>query len=112
MSSPELQASSGLARLAWHRINWAACHRRVRALQRRIVQAGKGGGSRKAKRLSYLLVHSFAARALAVKRVTENTGKKTPGIDGELWETPEKKAVAVESIGRWRGYRPRPLRRL
>jgi RNA-directed DNA polymerase len=112
MSSPELQASSGLARRAWHQINWAACHRRVRSLQRRIVQAVKAGAWRKVKRLSYLLVHSFAARALAVKRVTENTGKKTPGIDGELWDTPEKKATAVERIGRWRNYRPVPLRRL
>ena len=58
------------------------------------------------------MVHSFAARALAVKRVTENTGKKTPGIDGELWDTPEKKATAVERLGQWRHYRPVPLRRL
>src|SRR5262245_5192152 len=104
MSSLELQASSDLARRAWHQINWAACHRRVRSLQRRIVQAVKAGAWRKVKRLSYLLVHSFAARALAVKRVTENTGKKTPGIDGELWDTPEKKATAVARIGRWRNY--------
>ena len=33
-------------------------------------------------------------------------------MDGELWETPEKKATAVERLGRWRGYRPVPLRRL
>jgi RNA-directed DNA polymerase len=112
MGSPELQASLGLARRAWHRINWAACHRRVRSLQRRIVQAVQAGAWRKVKRLSYLLVHSFAARALAVKRVTENKGQKTPGIDGELWETPDKKAAAVEGVGQWRGYRPRPLRRL
>jgi RNA-directed DNA polymerase len=112
MSSPELQASSGLARRAWHQINWAACHRRVRSLQRRIVQAVKAGAWRKVKRLSYLLIHSFAARALAVKRVSENKGKKTPGTDGERWETPEKKAAAVEGLGRWRNYRPRPLRRL
>ncbi len=113
MSSPELQASLGLATtLTWHRINWAACHRRVRSLQRRIVQAVKAGAWRKVKRLSYLLVHSFAARALGIKRVTENKGKKTPGIDGEIWETPEKKAVAVTRIGRWRNYRPVPLRRL
>jgi RNA-directed DNA polymerase len=51
-------------------------------------------------------------RALAVKRVTENTGKKTPGIDGELWDIPEKKATAVERIGRWRTYQLVPLRRL
>jgi RNA-directed DNA polymerase len=112
MGSLELQATSGLTTSAWHQINWAACHRRVRSLQRRIVQAIQAGGWRKAKRLSYLLVHSFAARALAVKRVTENTGKKTPGMDGELWGTPEKKAAAVERLGQWRGYRPVPLRRL
>ncbi len=112
MSSPELQASWGLTKRAWHRINWAACHRRVRSLQRRIVQAVKVGAWGKVKRLSYLLGHSFATRALAGKRVTENTGKKTPGIDGELWETPDKKATAVERIGRWRNYRPVPLRRL
>jgi RNA-directed DNA polymerase len=57
-------------------------------------------------------VHSFVARARAVKRVTENKGKKTPGMDGELWETPEKKAQAIERIGHWRGYQPVPLRRL
>src|SRR5262249_34528197 len=112
MRSPALQASSDRTMRAWHRINWAACHRRVRSLQRRIVQAVQAGAWRKVKRLSYLLVHSVAGRALAVKRVTENTGKKTPGVDGELWDTPEKKAHAVERIGRWRGYRPAPLKRI
>jgi len=112
MSSLELQASLGSATLTWHRINWAACHRRIRSLQRRIVQAVQAGAWRKVKRLCYLLVHSFAARALAVKRVTENVGKKTPGVDGECWDTPKKKAEAVIRIGRWRGYRPLPLRRI
>jgi RNA-directed DNA polymerase len=112
MGSLELQASSGLALTEWHGINWAACHRRVRSLQRRIVQAVQAGAWRKVKRLSYLLVHSFAARALAVKRVTENRGKKTPGVEGEVGDTPEKKAQAIERIGRWHGYRPLPLRRL
>src|SRR5919198_316619 len=111
MRSPELQASSNLTMRAWHRINWAACHRRVRSLQRRIVQAVQAGAWRKVKRLSSLLVHSFAARALAVKRVTENTGKKTPGVDGDLWDTPAKKANAVARIGRWQGSRSAPLRR-
>ncbi len=112
MGSLELQASSGLATVEWHGINWAACQRRVRSLQRRIVQAVQAGAWRKVKRLSYLLVHSFAARALAVKRVTENQGKKTPGMDGELWDTPEKKVAGVERIGQWRGYRPVPLKRI
>jgi RNA-directed DNA polymerase len=70
------------------------------------------GAWRKVKRLSYLLVHSFAACALAVKRVIENKGKKTPGVDGERWESPEQKAVAVTRIGQWQGYQPLPLKRV
>jgi RNA-directed DNA polymerase len=112
LGNRELQASSGLATPVWHRINWARCSRRVRSLQRRIVQAVQAGAWRKVKRLSSRLVHSCAARALAVQRVTENTGKETPGVDGDLWNTPAQKAAAVARIGRWRGYRPAPLKRI
>jgi RNA-directed DNA polymerase len=112
MSSSALQASSGQRIPTWHSIDWAGCYRRVRSLQRRIVQAMQRGAWRKVKRLSYLLVHSFAARALAVRRVTENAGKKTPGVDGERWETPEQKATAVTRIRQWQHYRPRPLKRI
>jgi RNA-directed DNA polymerase len=112
MSSTLLQASSGLTTTAWHGIDWVGCYRRVRSLQRRIVQAVQAGAWRKVKRLSYLLVHSFAARALAVKRVIENKGKKTPGVDGVLWDSPEKKAEAVARIGQWRRYQPQPLKRI
>ena len=93
MGSAELQASSGLiVTWSWHSIDWADCHRRVRSLQRRIVQAVKAGAWRKVKRLSYMLVNSFAARALAVKWVTENQGKKTPGMDGELLGHPREES--------------------
>jgi RNA-directed DNA polymerase len=63
----------------------------------------QAGAWRQVKRLRYLLVYSFAARALAVKRVTKNAGKKTAGVDGELWNSPAKKAHAIVRIGRWRG---------
>ncbi|MCP4379793.1 MAG: group II intron reverse transcriptase/maturase, partial [bacterium] len=106
-----LQASFGAEILDWQWIDWSKCHRRVRSLQRRIVQAVKAGAWRKVKRLNYLLVNSFAARALAVKRVTENKGKKTPGVDGEVWDTPDLKAAAVQRIAHVRGYMPKPLKR-
>ena len=106
-----LQASFGSDLVDWHGIDWAGCHRRVRSLQRRIVQAVKAGAWRKAKRLYYLLVNSFDARALAVKRVTENKGKKTPGVDGEIWDTPDLKARAVQCLAHVRGYWPKPLKR-
>lgn len=112
MSSTLLQASSGLRIPPWHGIDWAGCYRRVRSLQRRLVQAVQRGAWRKVKRLSYLLVHSFAARALALKRVIGNKGKTTAGVDGERWETPEQKAAAVTRIGQWRNYQPQPLKRI
>lgn len=96
----------------WRSINWAGCHRQVRSLQRRIVQAVQAGAWRKVKRLSRLLTRSFAGRALAVRRVTENAGKNTPGVDGELWNSPALKAQAIERIGQWRDYHPKPLRRI
>ena len=52
MSSLELQATLGQGKRGWHQINWAACQRRVRSLQRRLVQAVKSGAWRKVKRLS------------------------------------------------------------
>ncbi len=63
-SSALLQASSGLETDGWNSIDWIACHRKVRSLQRRIVQAVQAGAWRKVKRLNYLLVNSFSARAL------------------------------------------------
>jgi RNA-directed DNA polymerase len=55
--------------------------------------------------------HAFSGKALAVRRVTENQGKRTPGVDGVIWGTPEKKAAALHAL-RQRGYRPHPLRRV
>jgi RNA-directed DNA polymerase len=95
----------------WHGIDWARCHREVRRLQARIVKAEQAGKHGRVKALQWLLTHSFSGKALAVKRVTENRGKRTPGVDGITWSTPKSKLEAVSSLKR-RGYRPRPLRRI
>jgi RNA-directed DNA polymerase len=99
------------AEKGWHTINWQTVNQEVRRLQVRIVKAQQQGRWGKVKALQHLLTHSFSGKALAVKRVTENQGKRTPGVDGELWKTPQKKAEAVETL-KQRGYRPRPLRRI
>nr|BFD42667.1 group II intron reverse transcriptase/maturase [Pseudomonas sp. FFPRI_1] len=97
--------------VTWHSIDWAACHREVRRLQARIVKATREGKHGKVKALQWILTHSFSGKALAVRRVTENQGKKTPGVDGITWSTPEAKSQAMLSIKR-RGYRPQPLKRV
>ena len=95
----------------WDGINWADIHRQVRGLQARIVKAIQEGRHNKAKALQWLLTHSFSGKALAVKRVTENRGKNTPGVDKVTWKTPEAKTNAIASLKR-RGYSPLPLRRV
>lgn len=95
----------------WHGINWAMCYREVRRLQSRIVKATQEGSWNKVKALQWLLTHSFSGKALAVRRVTENQGRKTPGIDKEIWSTPSAKYCAISRLKR-RGYQPQPLRRI
>src|SRR3954465_9826638 len=95
----------------WHTIDWESPYRIVCRLQARIVKAVQEGRWGKVRALSHLLTHSFSGRALAVLRGTENQGSRTPGVDGDVWDTPEKKAAALPALV-GRGYRPRPLRRV
>jgi RNA-directed DNA polymerase len=95
----------------WHAIDWPTIERNVRRLQVRIAQATKEGSWGKVRALQRLLTHSYSGKVLAVRRVTENQGKKTPGVDREVWDTPEKKTQAVQKL-QGRGYQPQPLRRV
>ncbi len=95
----------------WHAINWRIVNRSVRGLQVRIAKAARQQQWRRVISLQRLLVRSFGAKALAVKRVTENRGKRTAGVDGELWETPKTKWQALFSMTT-KGYKPKPLRRI
>jgi RNA-directed DNA polymerase len=95
----------------WHAINWQKVSEEVRRLQARIVQATQAGRWGKVKALQHLLTHSFSGKAMAVRRVTENEGKKTSGVDGITWNTPNKKATALKTL-KQRGYTPLPLRRV
>jgi RNA-directed DNA polymerase len=107
------QAVGAVSREAaeWYAIDWQAIHRNVRRLQVRIVQATKESRRGRVRALQRLLTHSYSGKVLAVRRVTENNGKKTPGVDQEIWDTPEKKTQAVHALKR-RGYRSQPLRRV
>lgn len=95
----------------WHDINWRKAHQNVRRLQARIVKATQEGRQGKVKALQRLLTHSFSGKALAVKRVTENQGKRTPGVDGKIWSTPASKMAGLKSL-KQHGYQAQPLRRL
>lgn len=95
----------------WDAIDWQTVTASVRRLQTRIVKAVKEGRWNKVKALQHLLTHSASAKLLAVRRVTENDGRNTPGVDKELWDTSHKKRAGARSLT-MRGYRPAPLRRI
>ena len=95
----------------WQAIDWPSVYRSVRRLQVRIAKAVREKRWGKVRSLQRILTRSLPAKRLAVRRVTTNKGKRTPGVDGVLWNTSRKKVQAVESLKR-RGYRPLPLRRI
>jgi len=95
----------------WDQMNWPKCERQVRRLQARIVKATRKSRWGKVQALQRLLTCSFSGKALAVKRVTENQGKRTSGVDSISWKTSAAKLTAIGSLQR-RGYRLLPLRRI
>lgn len=95
----------------WKSIDWNKAEAEVNGLQVRIAKATQEKKWNTVKRLQYLLTHSYHAKLLAVRKVTTNKGKKTPGVDKVLWNTPAQKMAAVLSLTD-KGYKASPLRRV
>ena len=67
----------------WNTLPWKTIEREVFKLQKRIYQASQRGEVTTVHKLQRLLVKSWYACLLAVRRVTQdNQGKKTAGVDG------------------------------
>jgi len=86
----------------WHTTKWKVAREHVRGLQIRIAavcsiaaKGCKGNDWSKVQTLQRLLTNSFYAKLLAVKRVTSNKGKNTPGVDGVLWQDAEASSEAT-----------------
>lgn len=113
-SSQEMASFSGAPvrfEWAWLQADWDHITTQVNRLQERIAKATQAGRWGKVKVLQRLLSRSHSGKMLAVKRVTENRGKSTPGVDGKVWSTPAAKFKGMLSL-RHHGYRPMPLRRV
>lgn len=95
----------------WNSIDWKIVRATVNRLQTRIAKAVFEGKYGLAKRIQYLLTHSYSAKLLAVRTVTQNRGKRTPGIDGELWTSTKDKMLAALSLSD-KQYQAQPLKRI
>ena len=109
--SPERLPDAVRLEHQWKSIDWKKAEAEVSRLQARIAKATQEKKWNTVKRLQYLLTHSYYAKALAVRKVTTNKGKKTPGIDKELWITPASKMSKVLILTD-KNYKAKPLRRV
>ena len=83
----------------WHKINWRKLERNVYKLQKRIYRASARGDVKALRRLQKTLMKSWSARALSVRRVTQdNQGKKTAGVDGQKSLTPKQRLDLIGSM--------------
>jgi len=95
----------------WHKINWRKLERNVYKLQKRIYQASVRGDVKAWSRLQKTLMKSWSARALSVRRVTQdNQGKKTAGVDGVKSLTPKQRLDLTQKLNL--GSKVSPTRRV
>jgi len=106
-----LIGASSACDLAWDYLPWSHINKQVYQLQMRIAKAEREGRKGKVKALQRLLTHSFYGKCLAVKRVVQNKGAKTPGVDNILWRTSLQRMEAVLALKN-KGYKPLPLKRI
>jgi RNA-directed DNA polymerase len=109
-AAPTAGAASHCAN-AWHGLDWSPVARPGRRLQARRVKATQAGRWGKVNARHHLRTHSFSAKALAVRRVPENQGKRPPGIERVVWDRPAKNLAAVDTLKPW-GSRAQPRRRV
>jgi len=106
----EMHTDRDLAK-QWNTIDWNKVRSDVNRLQTRIAKATLEGKWNLVYRLGYLLTHSHSAKLLAVRIVTQNRGKRTPGIDGKLWNSSSEKMQAALNLTD-KQYHAQPLRRI
>ena len=98
----------------WTNIKWKLLEYDVLKMQNRIAEAYKLKDIKLVAKQQLILVSSFAARALAVRKVTTNQGSKTPGIDGMTWTSDVDKWSAIGLLKKATpsSYRASPVRRV
>ncbi len=83
----------------WELLDWETRERQVFKLQKRIYQASQRGDVKTVHSLQKLLMNSWSAKCLAVRRVTQdNQGKKTAGVDGVKSLSPKQRMHLVTTL--------------
>lgn len=83
----------------WETLDWKSIRSHVARLQERIYQAARHDDIERVRKLQRLLIRSYSAKLLAVRQVTQdNSGKRTPGVDGVASLAPEERLQLAETL--------------
>ena len=84
---------------SWKNLPWKKFQKELFRLQKRVYKAIQVGDKRKATSLQRLILKSTAARAMAVRQVTQlNAGKKTAGVDGKASLKPRERLELITEL--------------
>jgi len=85
--------------MEWKNLPWCKLERKVFKLQKRIFKASQRGDVKVVRKLQKTLMRSWAAKCLAVRRVTQdNQGKRTAGVDGMKSLTPKQRTELTQNL--------------
>jgi RNA-directed DNA polymerase len=88
-----------MSSLKWNSVEWPLVEQRVFRYQQRIYRASQNGNQNLVNYLQSRVLNSIDSKLLAVRQVTtENKGRKTPGVDNKLYNTPQDKIKLVENL--------------
>src|SRR2546423_13832835 len=109
--SSRSQKAMGMQMYRWEHLPWGTIEQQVFKLQKRIYRASQRGDIKTVHNLQKLLMKSWSAKCLAVRRVTQdNQGKKTAGVDGVASLGPEERLDLVATLSL--DAKPQPIRRV
>lgn len=108
-----IDANRTQTQLDWSRIDWQKIERVVLRLQQRIFMAKVKGDVKGMESLQRLLASSRAAKLLAIRKVgQENSGRKTPGIDGVVSNSDRDRVRLFQDGLSLKDYAAAPVRRV
>lgn len=107
MNSNQRKLNS-VRKIKWFGINWQRANAQVKQCQKEIAVAYRKGDLHKVKLQQHKLVSSFKRKRIAVKTVSSNKGKNTPGIDNVIWNTPASKYQTILNLKADSTYKAKP----
>lgn len=107
----EAQDSPSSESLVSEWIDWSGIEHHVFRLQRQLANAVEHHNRKAARHYKWLIRNSRNVRMLVIRTVTqENKGRKTPGVDGKTYMTPEARKELLELVSLRK--KPLPVRRV